>query len=131
MAYYVAPRDNYHPEELPLDQLTHIIFSITEVIDNEMKFKHEESSSKLSLLADQKRNHPHLKVMIACGGWGGSSGFSDMAASPGNRKKFVDSSIKFMEQYDLDGLDIDWEYPGLRGAGNPYIPEDKENFTAL
>jgi len=131
MAYYVPPRDNYHPENLPLDKLTHIIFSFTQVIDQEMKFKNPEFSEKLKMLAEQKKNHPHLKVMIACGGWGGSGGFSEMAATPGNRKKFVESTIRFLRQYNLDGLDIDWEYPGMRGAGNPYIPEDKENFTSL
>jgi chitinase len=131
MAYYVAPRDNYQPEKLPLDQLTHIIFSFTEVIDNEMKFKNPVSSDKLKALVAQKKNHPHLKVMIACGGWGGSGGFSDMAASPDTRKKFVDSAMRFIKEYNLDGLDMDWEYPGLRGAGNPYRPEDKENFTVL
>jgi chitinase len=131
MAYYVPPENNYHPEALPLDKLTHIIFSFTEVIDQEMKFKNPGSSEKLSLLVKQKKNHPHIKVMVACGGWGGSGGFSDMAASPENRKKFVDSVTRFLNQYQLDGLDIDWEYPGMRGAGNPFIPEDKANFTFL
>jgi chitinase len=131
MAYYVPPKNDYHPEDLPLDELTHIIFSFTEVIDQEMKFKNPESSGKLTSLAAQKKDHPHLKVMIACGGWGGSGGFSEMAATPESRKRFVDSVIRFIKQYDLDGLDIDWEYPGMRGAGNPYIPEDKENFTSL
>lgn len=131
LAYYVPPENNYHPEELPLDELTHIIFSFTEVIDQEMKFKNPESSDKLKSLAAQKKYHPNLKVMIACGGWGGSGGFSEMAETPENRKKYVDSVIRFIEQYDLDGLDIDWEYPGMRGAGNPYIPEDMENFTSL
>jgi len=132
MAYYVAPRDNYQPDKLPLDQLTHIIYSFTQVFDNEMKFQNPEAGGKkLASLVHQKKNHPHIKVMIACGGWGGSGGFSDMAATPENRKKFVDSVIRFIQKYNLDGLDIDWEYPGLRGAGNPYRPEDKENFTAL
>jgi len=131
MAYYVAPRENYRPQDLPLEKLTHIIFSFTEVFDNEMKFKNPVSGDKLLLLVEQKKNYPHVKVMIACGGWGGSGGFSDMAAKPENRKKFVESVIRFIKKYDLDGLDIDWEYPGLRGAGNPYKPEDKENFTAL
>jgi chitinase len=131
MAYYMAPRENYTPQDLPLEKLTHIIFSFTEVIDNEMKFRRPASGEKLALLVDQKKNHPHLKVMIACGGWGGSGGFSDMAASPDNRKKFVESAIRFIQEYKLDGMDMDWEYPGMLGAGNPYIPEDKENFTSL
>ena len=131
MAYYVPPENNYHPELLPLDELTHIIFSFTEVIDQEMKFKNPDFPEKLSMLVDQKKDHPHIKVMIACGGWGGSGGFSEMAASQENRKRFVDSVIRFINEYKLDGLDIDWEYPGMRGAGNPYLPEDKENFTSL
>jgi chitinase len=83
------------------------------------------------MLVKQKKKYPHLKVMIACGGWGGSGGFSEMARSAGNRKKFVESTIRFISEFGLDGLDIDWEYPGLEGIGNPFIPEDKENFTSL
>jgi chitinase len=131
MGYYMAPSENYRPQDLPLEKLTHIIFSFTEVVDNEMQFRNIASGEKLTLLVDQKENHPNLKVMIACGGWGGSGGFSDMAATSENRKKFVKSAIEFLEEYDLDGLDMDWEYPGMYGAGNPYMPEDRENFTHL
>lgn len=131
MGYYVAPRYDYRPQNLPLNELTHIIFSFTEVIDNEMKFKHDSSGIKLKMLVKQKEKYPELKVMIACGGWGGSGGFSEMARSDENRKKFVESAIKFIKDYKLDGMDVDWEYPGMRGNGNPYIPEDKANFTSL
>jgi chitinase len=131
MGYYMAPRENYNPQDLPLEKLTHIIYSFTVVIDNEMKFENPAQGSKLSQLVDQKKNHPQLKVMVACGGWGGSGGFSDMAAKKENRKKFVDSAVRFLLEYDLDGLDIDWEYPGMYAVGNPYMPEDKENFTSL
>lgn len=131
MAYYFPSRGDFNPENLPLDKLTHIIYSFTEVIDNEMKFKDDSSEIMLRMLVKERRKHPHLKVMIACGGWGGSGGFSEMARSPENRKKFVDSVVDFIKRNRLDGLDIDWEYPGMPGAGNPYIPEDKKNFTAL
>lgn len=131
MAYYYPPRGDFDPEKLPFDKLTHIIYSFTEVIDNEMKFKNDSSEIMLRMLVNEKRKHPHLKVMIACGGWGGSGGFSEMARSPEKRKKFVDSVVGFIKRNKLDGLDMDWEYPGMIGAGNPYIPEDKENFTAL
>ena len=46
MAYYV-PSNNFNLEEISFEKLTHIIFSFTEVIDNQMKFNHEESSQKL------------------------------------------------------------------------------------
>ncbi|MBG0858860.1 MAG: chitinase [Bacteroidales bacterium] len=131
MAYYMPPRGNFNPEILPLGKLTHIIYSFTEVIDNEMKFRNDSSGIKLKMLAKQKKEHPHLKVMIACGGWSGSGGFSEMAKSAENREKFVKSVVRFIKKYKLDGLDIDWEYPGMRGIGNPFIPEDRENFTRL
>lgn len=130
MAYYMA-RNNYAPSEIPVGKLTHVIFSFTEVIDSEMAFRSPESEEKLRELVLQKQRNPGLKVMVACGGWGGSGGFSDMAINEENRGIFVRSVIDFINEYELDGLDIDWEYPGMPGIGNPYRPEDKENFTAL
>lgn len=129
MAYYVPGQVT--PANLPLDKLTHIIFSFTEVVNDQMKFRSAEAADRLKELSAQKKNHPRLKVMVACGGWGGSSGFSEMAADLSKRKKFVASVIDFINDYDLDGLDMDWEYPGLPGNDNPHLPEDKENFTSL
>ena len=48
-----------------------------------------------------------------------------------SRKIFIDSAVDFVTKYDLDGLDIDWEYPGLKGDDNKFRPEDKENYTLL
>ena len=131
MAYYFPNWQNFRLENLPYDKLTHIIFSFTEVIGNEMKFRDDSSGIMLEMLVRQKKQHPNLKVMVACGGWAGSGGFSEMARSVETRTKFVESVSAFIKKYDLDGLDIDWEYPGMEGAGNPNIPEDKENFTSL
>ena len=130
MAYYV-PSNNYPLENIPFEKLTHIIFSFTEVIDNQMKFKNKNSSQKLKDLVAYKKQYPHLKVMIACGGWGGCAGFSDMANDPKLRQGFVKSTMDFITEYNLDGTDMDWEYPGMRGAGNTYRKEDTQNFTAL
>ncbi len=130
MAYYVPERD-YKPETIPVEQLSHIIFSFTNVIDGEMKFRNPESAGpKLQQLVEQKKRNPDLKVMIACGGWG-AGGFSDMAVSEETREKFAQSVFDFVQQYQLDGLDMDWEYPGIPAAGTKAREEDKENFTAL
>jgi chitinase len=131
MAYYYTGWNNFKPETLPFDKLTHIIFSFTEVIDGEMKFPEDTLDIMLKRLVQEREKHPGLKVMVACGGWAGSKGFSDMAKTGEGRKKFVESVLKFIKEYDIDGLDIDWEYPGLPGDDNPYLPEDKQNFTSL
>lgn len=130
MAYYVAERE-YQPEKIPVEKLTHIIYSFTNVIDGEMKFRNpEEAGPKLDALVKQKERNSNLKVMIACGGWG-ADGFSDMALTTESRAKFIQSAKAFIEQYQLDGMDMDWEYPGISGAGTMARPEDTQNFTAL
>ncbi|SIO15450.1 glycoside hydrolase family 18 protein [Algoriphagus halophilus] len=130
MAYYVAERD-YQPGKIPVEKLTHIIYSFTNVIDGEMKFRNEDSAGpKLEALVKQKERNPDLKVMIACGGWG-ADGFSDMALTEESRTKFIKSASEFIAKYNLDGMDMDWEYPGISGAGTMARPEDTKNFTAL
>lgn len=130
MAYYV-PERNFQPEEIPVEKLTHIIFSFTHVVDGEMKFRNPENSGpKLEALVRQKERNPNLKVMIACGGWG-ADGFSDMALTAESRTKFIQSAWDFIAEYQLDGMDMDWEYPGISGAGTKARDEDTQNFTAL
>ena len=67
----------------------------------------------------------NVKVQIAIGGWndGNDSGFEQMAANAGTRTTFVNNVVNLVNQYNLDGVDIDWEYPDPGTSGN--------NFTAL
>jgi len=51
MAYFYPRGDDFDPDTLQLDRLTHIIFSFTEVIDNEMKFRDEARGALLRKLA--------------------------------------------------------------------------------
>ena len=129
MAYYF-PRDEFHPEELQLGKLTHIIFSFSKAIDGKMQFSGEEDGKRLEQLVAQKANYPNLKVMVACGGWT-ADGFSDAVLTAESRQIFISSAVDMIEKYQLDGLDIDWEYPTSSEAGIKARPEDKENFTAL
>src|ERR1041385_8274928 len=55
----------------------------------------------------------------------------DALPSSESRARFVESAVDFVKRYDLDGFDVDWEYPGLPGFGNVNRPEDKPNFTSL
>ena len=68
---------------------------------------------------------------MSVGGWTWSKGFSDVALTAASRKVFVESAVAFVHRHDLDGFDVDWEYPGMVGDGNVFRPEDKENFTTL
>jgi len=82
-------------------------------------------------LLSLKKNNPDLKVVISIGGWGWSRNFSDAVLSDTSRRAFVASAITMVRMYHLDGVDIDWEYPGMKGAGNIYRDSDKQNYTLM
>lgn len=88
--------------------------------------------ANLNGLAQQRDQNSHLKLLISVGGWSWSKNFSNMAATEETRLGFANSVVKFLREYRLDGLDIDWEYPVEGGEShNSHRPEDKENFTLL
>ncbi|RKR87813.1 GH18 family chitinase [Micromonospora pisi] len=64
----------------------------------------------------------NVKVLIAVGGWndGNDSAFEALAANSGTRTTFVNNMINFVNQYGLDGVDIDWEYPDPGTSANNY-----------
>ena len=68
-----------------------------------------------------------LKTLIAIGGWNeGSRRFSQLVEDPARRRTFIKSAIKFLRQYNFDGLDLDWEYPTQRDGGRP---QDRRNYA--
>ncbi len=83
-------------------------------------------------VAAAKAAYPHLKFNLSVGGWG-AEGFSDMALTAESRAEFVENAISWITKYNLDGLDIDWEYPVGPSWGQEIKsrPEDAENYIAL
>ncbi|XP_059611395.1 acidic mammalian chitinase-like isoform X2 [Phlebotomus argentipes] len=75
-----------------------------------------------------KEKYPCVKTLLAIGGWNeGSEKYSLMVETEESREFFVSRVMRYLVQFNFDGLDIDWEYPGHRGG----IPADKENFAKL
>lgn len=65
----------------------------------------------------KKAHENDVKVFIAVGGWNLGDGggndlrFETLAADELSRERFIREVIHFVETYELDGVDIDWEYP--------------------
>ena len=93
------------------------------------------SGELYSRFTQLKDNNAGLQTWISVGGWSFTdpgptrTAFSDMSSSSGNRKKFINELIKFMDNYGFDGVDLDWEYPQAddRGGRNA----DKANYVSL
>lgn len=86
--------------------------------------------TQIHRIRDFRRWNPELKIVLSVGGWA-AGGFSTAAMTEDGRKKLAASCLDAVEQYALDGIDIDWEYPCSDAAGIDADPRDRENFTLL
>jgi len=114
-------------------KLTHINYAFVD-IKNNRAWLHLEATDTINFrhLNLLKKQNPALKILISIGGWTWSGRFSDAVLSDTSRQGFVSSAIDIIKKYDMDGIDIDWEYPALKGdKGNIYRPEDTHNYTLM
>ena len=113
-------------------KLTHINYAFVDVKDSMAWLTNIATDTinfrKLNYL---KKDNPDLKILISLGGWGWSENFSDAVLTENSRKKFAKTSADIVEQNNLDGVDIDWEYPGFKGEDNVFRTEDRKNFTLM
>lgn len=130
IAYYMG--DGSDLQRYNVSQLTHIIYSFLHLTGNQLSFDSATDKRALQRLVALKKQHPHLKVMLSLGGWGGCETCSDIFNSTENRKAFAQSTLAIIEEYQADGIDLDWEYPTIAGyPGHKYAAHDRANFTAL
>ncbi|KAK4146129.1 glycoside hydrolase superfamily [Dichotomopilus funicola] len=76
-----------------------------------------------------------LKEVISYGGWACSnehpaSHIIRRAVQLENRLTFAANVVDFVKKHNLDGVDFDWEYPGVDdiGGSDPWAAEDGENY---
>ncbi len=129
MAYYAGNESAI--DQFDLSGLTHIIYSFCFLEGNRMIIP-ENRIPVVKKLASLKNEYPGLKIILALGGWGGCETCSDVFSSVSGRSEFAVSVKELMQIYNVDGIDLDWEYPAIPGyPGHPYKPEDRRNFTLL
>ena len=130
IAYYSGDDERINSYDLTgLDQL---IYSFLHLKGNKLAIDNTEDSITLMYLTGLKSEYPELKVLISLGGWTGCKTCSDVFNTAEGQREFVASTVKIIEDYDADGIDLDWEYPAIEGPpGHPFRPEDRDNFTNL
>lgn len=85
---------------------------------------------RFAQIAALKKTNPDIKILLSLGGWG-AGGFSEMAADSVKRKAFALDCKRIVDEYNIDGIDVDWEYPSSDEAGISATPDDIDNFTLL
>lgn len=130
LAYYTGDADAI--DKFNVSQLTHIIFSFTHLEGNKLHVDKAKDSVTIRKLVSLKKQYPGLKIIFSMGGWGGCGPCSAVFNTAEGRKEFASSSKHLLQYFGADGIDLDWEYPAISGfPGHQFLPQDKENFTAL
>lgn len=119
------------PVPVAAEKLTAINYAFAHIgSDGRAVLDQADATAALARLHALRMRNPQLKILVSVGGWG-ADGFSDAAATDASRATFAQSVGELVAQRGLDGIDIDWEYPGLPGPGIRHRDEDKRNFTLL
>lgn len=136
VGYYpdYARSQGFLPNHLPAQLLTHVHYAFADIDESgrAVLANPEADMPGLAGLRALREEYPALKILLSVGGWERSGGFSDAAADEDSRKKFAQSAAELVAEQDLDGVDLDWEFPVSGGReGTPHRDEDRENFTLL
>ncbi|MDH5617262.1 MAG: glycoside hydrolase family 18 protein [Gammaproteobacteria bacterium] len=130
IAYFHGDTSDIRKYEL--GDLTQIIYSFLHLDGNRLSIGTARQRTDIRNLVSLKEEYPALKVLVALGGWGGCETCSDVFSTDEGRAAFANSTLELLTEYELDGLDLDWEYPAIEGyPGHAFTAEDKQNLTAL
>ncbi len=64
------------------------------------------------LVADAHK--ANVKILLSLGGWGWDKQFAAIVSKREAEDGYVAAVMKIVEEYDYDGIDLDWEYPDTK-----------------
>ncbi|GHU93425.1 chitinase [Bacteroidia bacterium] len=108
------------------DKLTHICVAFA-TIKTDGSLNLTDVNSRKSIVATA---HSHnVKVLLSIGGGDGSTVFSDVILTPSKRDKLISQLTKVVADFNLDGIDFDYEvWDGGSGGASA---KDLQRRTAL
>lgn len=125
LAYVEAQRKGLPDPEL----FSHFIYAFCEFNENNDGVI-VPNIEKLKLLVALKEKNPDLKVILGIGGYK-KEGFSEMCQDKKRRKSFIDQCFNLINTLNLDGIDLDWEFPGTTAGGHTASKKDSKNYGLL
>ena len=137
-AWYRPGAGKFRAESVDPDLCTHIVYGFAVLDSNTLTIKPHDTWADIdnsktytnyfravrlliteyyTKLTDYKKRG--VKVSLAIGGWNDSEGdkYSRLVNSPEARRRFTRHVVNFLQKYNFDGLDLDWEYPSCWQVG--------------
>lgn len=112
--------------------LTHaILFSLEVTKNGELTAMDRFPNEKFMNSAKNNFQNKGGKLLICFGGNSRTNGFPEMVQKKETRKNFIKNLEKLMKEKNLDGVDLNWEYPRDKNEWNglfQLITEMRENF---
>lgn len=123
------------------EAMTHINYAFAELYVRDgvyQGFKVQGNLSRFEQIASLKNENPDLKICLSFSHTVANNdnkqdgGFSAMCKSEAGRRAFAEDCLAFLKKYNLDGVDLDWEFPGLSWSGAACDPScDTDNYVLL
>lgn len=120
VCYYTTPsmsggrrksiRSNLYPDHIDPYLCTHLNVGIAEIVNGTI-YINDDLKIVFNHTRQLKKANRNLKILVWVGG-AGVGGFSEMVVNHASRKLFIQSLKATLEQFQLDGVDLDWEFPG-------------------
>lgn len=136
-AWYRQGGGKYVPEDIDSSLCTHVIYGFAVLHRETLTITPHDSWADIDnrfyerVVAYKKKG---VKVSVAIGGWNDSAGdkYSRLVKSAAARAQFIKHVMQFIEKYEFDGLDLDWEYPVCWQVDcKAGFADEKQAFAAL
>jgi chitinase len=99
------------PQKINFSLYTHLCHAFI-VADENGKLRPSKTCPSEQLVIDAHR--AKVKVLLSLGGWGWDKQFTAMVKSPEAEERYTKAVMALVDQYDYDGIDLDWEYPDTK-----------------
>ncbi len=132
MGYYPnwSHYNGFTAEKIPFEYLTHLLYAFY-IPDNSGNLTNSDALDAENFKEVIRLGHEKgVKILVSIGGASQSASFPVLAANPASRANFIKNCVKLAEDFKLDGIDLDWEYP-LEPDGDNQLKLHREMRAAL
>ncbi|KAJ1925164.1 hypothetical protein IWQ60_004724 [Tieghemiomyces parasiticus] len=112
-------------DKIPYSSMTHLFYAFGSIAANGTIGLENE---KLLRTVIEHAHHHKVKVLLSLGGYSGSVDISAVMRDETLRNVLSNNIATYIRWLNLDGIDLDWEFPGMAGTKcNLFDPAQDSN----